>query len=146
MKNPTQPTRYFLILLVLTIFSFFVPIKIIPSPYNYLGVILILYGVVLNIWADQIFKREKTEIKYHRIPRKIVLSGPFRISRNPMYLGMFTILLGTSIMSKNIFSLIFSVIFVLIIGRKFISVEEKNMERIFGKEYLSYKKEVRRWL
>jgi protein-S-isoprenylcysteine O-methyltransferase Ste14 len=146
MKKPVQPPVCFMALLILILLSYFAPLKIIPSPYNYLGTILITSGMALNLWTDNLFKKAETNVKYHAKPGKLVVSGPFKISRNPMYLGMLLILLGTCILVQSVVSLISPVVFVLIIEKKFIPVEEKNMQESFGKKYSDYKKKVRRWI
>ena len=63
-----------------------------------------------------------------------------------MYLGMLAILLGTAIFLGSITVLIPPVVFIIIIERLFIPVEEKNLEKKFGNKYLEYKKRVRRWI
>jgi len=146
MEKCIQPPRYFIILLILIILTYFIPIKMIPHPYNRLGGILIFSGLILNLWADQLFKKAKTSVKYHQIPSYLILSGPFRISRNPMYLGMLLILFGVSILIQNPLSLIFPIAFFFIINYKFIPTEEKNMEKTFGRNYVEYKNKTRRWI
>ena len=148
MKKPIQPPTHFICLLILLIlFHFIFPIKkIIYSPYNYFGIPLILFGIIINLWADQLFKKIKTNVKHHKIPNKLIISGPFKISRNPMYLGMLSILLGVAIFQGSIIGFIFSIIFILIIEKKYIPLEEKNMKKTFGKNYLNYKQKVRKWV
>ena len=63
-----------------------------------------------------------------------------------MYLGMDLILWGTSILLSSLVTLIFPIIFIILIKRVFIEFEEKNLEKKFGKRYLDYKKKVRRWI
>ncbi len=146
MNKPTQPLKYFMILLLLSLLTYFISVKRIPSPYNYLGIILILFGIMINLWTDQLFKKAKTDVKYHKIPSKLITSGPFKISRNPMYLGMLIIIFGVAIILGNLIVFIFPIIFVIIIQKRFIPGEEKNMEKTFGKRYLEYKNEVRKWI
>ncbi len=141
----SQPPKYFMTLLVLSILSYFIQIKIIPKPYNYFGIVLILFGVIINLWTDRLFKKEKINVKYHKIPHKLITSGPFKISRNPMYLGMLAILLGIAILLQNLITFLFPIIFIIII-EKHISIEEKNLEKKFGKKYIKYKHKVRRWI
>ena len=148
MKNRILPPTYFILLLVLTIISHYVlPIKkIIYFPYNLLGVVLILFGIVLNIWADNMFKKRKTTVKPHEIPEYLEISGPFKISRHPMYLGMAAILLGTAVILGSLISFLFFIIFIIFMEALFVPVEEKNLEKAFGKKYSDYKKKVRRWV
>ncbi len=154
MKNYTKrrykimPTNYFIILLLLSIgFHFVLPIeKIIESPYIYFGVPFILFGIIMNIWTDRLFKKNKINVKPNKIPTSLIISGPFRISRHPMYLGMAFFLFGIAILLGSIITFIFPIIFIILMELTFIPLEEKNLELTFGKKYLDYKKKVRRWI
>lgn len=148
MKIKISPPAFFMIFLLLSIGSHFIfPVKkIIHPPYTYSGIIFIAAGVALNIWADVMFKKDKTTVKPHEEPTKLKTSGPFRISRHPMYLGMAMVLLGLAVVLGSLITFIFPAGFIIIADFVFISFEEKNLERIFGKEYFDYRQKVRRWL
>lgn len=148
MKNKILPPTDFIIFLLLSIILHFIfPIKrIVFSPYSYLGIVLIIFGIVMNIWSDSLFKKKKTTVKPYENPAVLEISGPFQISRHPMYLGMPAILLGVSLMLGSIIAFIFPFLFVIVMEIKFIRFEEKNLEKIFGKKYLEYRKKVRRWI
>ena len=148
MKNKILPPRYFIIFLLLTIgLHFILPIKkIIYIPYTYLGIILIIFGIVLNIWADALFKKIKTTVNPHEKPTSLETSGPFRISRHPMYLGMVAVLLGTAVFLGSLITFLFPIIFIILMEILFMPIEEKNLEKAFGTKYLDYKKKVRRWI
>ena len=134
-------------ILLSIILNFFFPIRrIIIQPYNYLGIILILFGLVIDVWAWVLFRRKKTTLNPYKIPSRLETKSIFKISRNPMYLGMDIILLGVSVLLGSLITFIFPIIFIILIEKLFINLEEKNLERKFGKEYLDYKKEVRRWI
>jgi protein-S-isoprenylcysteine O-methyltransferase Ste14 len=120
--------------------------KIIHSPYIYLGIIFIFFGCSINIWTDNLFKRSKTTVKPYDPPTALEVTGPFRISRHPMYLGMCAILLGEAIILGSVIAFLFPLIFVILVEVIFIPYEEKNLEKAFGGEYLDYKKKVRRWI
>lgn len=148
MKNKPLPPTYFLICLALVFGSHFIfPItKIIHTPYNWLGWLLVVFGIILNLWTDSIFKKAKTTVKPNEKPSTLIISGPFLISRHPMYLGMTAMLFGVSVFLGSITSFIFSVVFVILMQKFFISFEEKQMEKYFGNKYLEYKMRVRCWL
>ncbi len=148
MKNNLLPPRYFLICLALIIGAHFIfpVIKIVHPPYNLLGWILIFFGIVLNLGADKVFKKERTTVKPNEKPSKLIISGPFRISRHPMYLGMTAILLGASIFLGSAATFIFPFIFMVFMQNLFIPIEERNLEVVFGKKYVDYKNKVRRWI
>jgi protein-S-isoprenylcysteine O-methyltransferase Ste14 len=148
MNSKILPPTYFWVFLLLSVgLHFLLPVeKIIHPPFAYLGVVLIIFGIILNIWADNIFKKSQTTVKPYETPNSLVVSGPFRISRHPMYLGMVAILLGESILLGSLITLVSPIVFAAIMEVMFIPAEEENMESAFGKEYLDYKKKVRRWI
>jgi len=148
MKSKIMPPTVFLIFLLAQIgVHFVVPVmKVVTAPYRYLGIIPILFGIVLNIWADALFKKKATTVKPYEDPSKLEFSGPFRISRHPMYLGMAAILFGTAVALGSLTAFVVPMIYVIITDFIFIRFEEKNLERIFDSEYLKYKRKVRRWI
>ena len=143
-----MPTTFFMILLLLSIGCQFVfPIlRFLFPPYNYLGFGLVIFGIIINLWTDSIFKKMQTTVKPYKIPSFLVTSGPFKLSRHPMYLGMVSILLGTAISQGSLIPFVFPLIFIIIIEIKFIPLEENNLEKKFGHQYIDYKKNVRRWI
>ena len=143
-----MPPTYFIALLIISIgLHFILPItKLIYPPYNYSGVIVIIFGIVINLWTDSLFKKNKTTVKPHEMPNLILASGPFRISRHPMYLGMASILFGTAIIMGSLITFIFPIIFIILMEYLFIRMEEKNMEKKFGDKFLNHKKKIRRWI
>lgn len=148
MKKKIMPPTFFIILLLLSIvFHFVFPIfKFIFFPYIYLGIVLIIFGIIINLWTDSLFKKKQTRVKPHEIPNFFIANGPFKLSRNPMYLGMLSILLGTAIFLGSLSPFIFSIIFIIIMEKSFIPMEEKNLEKKFSNKYTDYKKRVRRWI
>jgi protein-S-isoprenylcysteine O-methyltransferase Ste14 len=148
MKSKFMPPTYFIVFLILIIaLSFIIPIMRFDFSYfKYLGILLIVIGIILNVWADNLFKKRKTTVKPYEKSNKLIVECPFKVSRHPMYLGMFLILFGVFILLGNLISLILVVIFIILMELLFIKYEEKNMGKNFGKEYLRYKKKVRRWI
>ena len=148
MKHKILPPTYFYSFLGLSIILRFIfPIKqVIFLPWSYLGSLPIIFGIYLNIWADRLFKQHKTTENPFKTPSSLVISGPFKISRHPMYLGLITILFGISLILGSIITFLFPILFFLLIDFLFIPYEEKNMEKIFKNEYKTYKKKVRRWI
>jgi protein-S-isoprenylcysteine O-methyltransferase Ste14 len=143
-----MPTKYFVVFLVLSIgLHFLYPIyKILYPPFTYFGFLLILIGIVFNLWTDQLFKKSNTTVKPFKDPTILFLSGPFRVSRHPMYLGMALILLGAALIHGTVITFLFPLLFIGIMESQFIPFEEQNLERIFGTEYINYMKKVRRWV
>jgi len=147
MKFRIMPQKLFVIFVIHIVVLHFIPSikRMVAPPYHYLGLLLIVFGSITTLLADQLFKKNKTEIKPYEDPITLVTSGPFRISRNPMYLGMSMILLGLTVFLGSWLMLVFPVSYIVIIEVFFIRTEERNLERVFSKPYLDYKKKVRRW-
>jgi len=146
-KKIMPPTYFFVLLVILVILHIIVPVsKIIPTPYNYFGILFIVFGCVINVITDNLFKHNKTTVKPHENPTSFITSGPFRISRHPMYLGMLSILLGVAILFGSLTAFIPCLIFIILMEIMFIPIEEKNLEKEFGNKYLEYKKRVGRWI
>ncbi len=110
------------------------------------GAIITLLGFSLIIWAASLFKKVGTEILPAGKPSVLVIKGPFFYTRNPMYVGMTAVLIGAAVWIGTLLSFLGPMLFVGIINATFIPYEEKKMERIFGKKYLKYKNQVRRWV
>lgn len=148
MKLKITPPDYIIILIILEIIlNYVLPIKkIIDYPYNFSGVLLIIIGIIPNLWVFSHFRRLNTPIRSYEFPKKLVNFGLFKISRNPLYLGMFLILLGEAILLGSIINFLIPIIFIILTDRLVIPEKERNLEKAFGKEYLKYKKQVRRWI
>ena len=117
-----------------------------PWPFNLLGIAAILAGIVLNLWSDQQLKSAKTTVKPDGWPSVLVTGGAFRLTRNPMYLGMALILAGTAITLGSLVALVCAALFVIAVERWFVRNEEKNASEAFGAAYAEYRGKVRRWL
>jgi protein-S-isoprenylcysteine O-methyltransferase Ste14 len=143
-----QPPAYFALYLVEAIVLHFIfPIvQIIPVPYTYLGILLIVAGLIINFWSDGIFKNIGTTVKPFEVPSELTVNGPFRYSRNPMYVGMVASLLGLAILLGSLVAFLAPVTIFITLNIIFIPFEEMVLEKTFGQKYLSYKSRVRRWL
>ena len=129
------------------ILHYIYPIKIIIfSPYNYLGLILVILGIYLNLHVHFTYKRLRNPIYVRRMPRVLITSGAFRFSRNPLYLGMVLILLGEAMLLTSAVTFILPIVLIILLSAFTIPIEERNLEKKFGKKYLDYKKKVRRWI
>lgn len=120
--------------------------KIVPYPWNLLGILPLLLGGYLNLIADAAFKREQTTVKPFEKSTSLVVTGAFQISRHPMYLGMVLILLGIAIISGTLTPLIVVAVFGILMELVFVRIEEKMLEDQFGATWVAYKKKVRKWV
>jgi protein-S-isoprenylcysteine O-methyltransferase Ste14 len=145
-KTTLLPPNFLLIYLVLAIILHFLfPMRIIPIPYPLLGILFIIAGLLINFWADNLFKKNKTTVKPNETPSSLIVSGPFSFSRHPMYLGFVFLLLGVAVLLNSLSSLLGPLMMFFTLEWKFIPFEEKEMEKTFGEKYLQYKKQIRRW-
>lgn len=107
---------------------------------------LIIGGLVLEFWASGLFQKAGTNVVPYRPATALVTEGPYRFSRNPMYVGFAITYLGLALGLESAIAvaLLLPCLFVMnwgVIGR-----EERYLEARFGKAYLDYKAKVRRWL
>lgn len=139
---------YFVILLVLSVLlNYLIPVPAFLSPPStYSGFLIIGIGIVLALWSRSLFLRNSTTLQPSEEPTVLVTSGPFRISRNPIYLGMAAILLGVAVFQGTLVTFVFPVLFMLLTGVLIIPGEEQMLEKLFGETYRAYKKRVRRWI
>lgn len=110
------------------------------------GYVLLALGIILPAWGAYIFRRRETNIIPYKSPDKMVMEGPFRFSRNPMYLGMLLVTIGVAVRLGSLESLIFVALFFTVANWWYIPFEEKKMKAVFGEAFDDYKSKVRRWL
>lgn len=148
MKTKIVPDAWFIIMLALSFaFHYLIPVgRIIPHPYHLTGIVFIVSGFALTLAANFIMIKNHTTNQPGETPDLLLTTGPFKISRNPVYLGMTIILTGVDVLLGSLPALIVPIIFVIIIDRLFIKAEEDLLKIRFGERYLDYKKMVRRWL
>ena len=91
-KPPFIALFYLLIAIVLDIFLS--SVKLIIFPYNLIGIFLIIIGVRIIFIATSLFKKKGTPKNPFQEPKVFVASGPYKFTRNPMYLGVTTVSLG----------------------------------------------------
>ncbi len=124
-------------------------LEIIHLPFKYsISVLILLVGTLILISPVFKFIKSKTTVnpvKFKKV-NKLVTSGIYKYSRNPMYLGMILIIISTSIYYLNYYSLVTPFIFYFWINRFQIKREEIFLTEKFGKEYLSYMSKTRRWI
>ena len=143
------PTTYFFIYLALLLILdwFFPGLPMIKPPYHFfIGLPLVFFGISFNLWAGRLFKEKKTTVKPFQRPSALVVEGPFRFTRHPMYLGFVSILLGLAFVLNNAVTLLLPMAMLMTMQILFVSREEQTLEEIFGDDYRHYKKRVRRWL
>ncbi len=92
------------------------------------------------------FVRAHTTIIPHARPNALVTSGPYRLSRNPMYIGLTCIYLGLTVLANTVWPLPFLLLPLWVLQTRVIPYEEQMLTDTFGGEYTAYTARVRRWL
>ena len=147
-KLKIPPPILVIILITSTYFSSD-KLDLISIPYRTLFSIVILsIGILVIINPVVKFIKSKTTVNpvEFKNVEKLVTSGIYKYSRNPMYLGMIMIIISTTVYYLNFYSLLTPFIFYFWINRFQIKREEVFLEEKFGQEYLSYKTKTRRWI
>ena len=137
------------ILFAIMIFYFSDNFAYIDLPFKiYISIFFIVLGFIVTFSSARNFKKKDTTVNPMKPNEtsKLVTDGFFKITRNPMYLGMLLFLLGLSIYNGLIVGLIFLPLFVGYITFFQIIPEESAMIEIFGEDYKAYMKKVRRWI
>jgi protein-S-isoprenylcysteine O-methyltransferase Ste14 len=124
------------------------PLPFIPAavPSVWLGAPVFAVALVLFGWAIVTMVRAGTNVSSKRPTTIIVDSGPFRFTRNPIYVGMMLGLIGLAIALDNLWLLLLLVPFALLIRYAVVAREEADLKRQFGDVYRAYCSRVRRWL
>ncbi len=117
-----------------------------PAPLSWLGFVPALLGVAMILAAARRFERAGTTIKPFRRSSSLVREGPYRFTRNPMYLGMVLVLLGVALGLGSVTPFLVLPVFVVLIQRRFVRAEEALLAEVFGADYDAYRRQVRRWI
>jgi protein-S-isoprenylcysteine O-methyltransferase Ste14 len=110
-----------------------------------LGVACVCLGLV-GFPAVLAFHRARTSPNPFRPSSALVTTGPFRFSRNPMYVGVTLLYVGVAIWVNTVWPLLFLPVILIVMHYGVVVREEAYLERIFGDEYRQYARRVRRWL
>ena len=150
MKNFSKiPPPVVVLILVISTFFSSKKIDLIHIPFQtLLSIFILCIGILILINPVLKFKKSKTTInpiKFKKVNR-LVTSGIYKYTRNPMYVGMNSFLLGLMLILKNPLNILFLIIFFFVVRNMFVLKEEVQMEETFGEDYLTYKRKVRRWL
>ncbi len=111
-----------------------------------LGWSAVVLGLALFAWTMWTFVRHRTTVNPYAGASALCTSGPFRFSRNPIYLGDWFILLGVSLLLGTVWPLLFAPLIWAMLRFGVIRHEEAHLEARFGDDYRVYKTRVRRWI
>lgn len=110
-----------------------------------LGALLACAGIALMFWALATFRAHATSVVPHQMPKRMITTGPFAFSRNPIYLGDAMVLAGAILWWGHWLALVLIPTFVLVIQRRFIAPEEGRLKESFGADFQKYAEKTRKW-
>ncbi|MDH4413684.1 MAG: isoprenylcysteine carboxylmethyltransferase family protein [Rhizobium sp.] len=150
LRYPWPPILYLTSILIAMLAGRIAALAPMPSPNPLLlpaiGLAIGLLALSLDIWAVRTLIERQTPVLDSGCARHLVTCGPFRFSRNPIYLAytLFTLALG--LMSGN--SWFFAAALISVTATRLIAIpsEERHLEARFGFDYESYRKRTRRWI
>lgn len=119
-----------------------------PTPARYWtgSIVIIVSLLTFGLWSVVKFRQSgQSELPWTPTP-EIIVAGPYRLTRNPMYLQMVLICIGFGIILSNVWIFALTPICMLLLYQFAIKPEEAYLERKFGESYLRYKRSVRRWI
>ncbi len=122
--------------------------QLITSPWNKIGFAIIAGALLLDLSSLLLFFKRKTTPNPFSPGNasKLVTSGMYRFTRNPMYVGLAIVLIGWAVYLGSLSPFLLIPVFIVVLTVQQIIPEEEILEGLFGQEYLDYKKVVRRWL
>jgi protein-S-isoprenylcysteine O-methyltransferase Ste14 len=122
------------------------PLPILPYPAPFwAGLTLVVLGIALGFWGQRTMRVAGTNVHPSRPTTAIVSSGPFRYSRNPLYLALNSVFIGLSLAVNTWWGFVTLVPLVVVMHYGVILREERYLEGKFGESYRSYKNRVRRY-
>lgn len=141
------PIAVLLSIVCMILLDKWLPIQhVLLPPWTDVGIVFILIGLYTVFSTSRLIKNLDTEIHTFKNPRLLITTNLFAFSRNPIYLGFTSLLLGIAICLGSLSPFLLAVNFFCLANFWYIPFEEKKMESTFGDKYNNYKKKVRRWL
>ena len=140
------PAIYLTTIVTGLVLHFARPIPFVPSLAMPLGALVAVFAATLFIWSIRTFNSAGTPVPGNRPTTAIVKVGPYRFSRNPIYLAFSLFQSGIALAVNDAWILVTLLPAILVMSFVVIPREERYLEARFGEEYARYKASVRRWL
>ena len=142
------PLALLLAILIGLLLDWFLPATFVPFIIRrgWAGGTIVLLALALAAWAIIAMTRAGSSVPTNEPTTAIVEQGPYRFSRNPIYLAMFLLQIGLAVWIDTLWLLAALAIFAIVIRVGVVAREEAYLERKFGDTYRAYRSRVRRWL
>lgn len=146
-QNVHPPVLLLIHILAAFLLKWLLPLPFgLPGSLEWAGYLLVLAGLGLAFSAVNQFVKAHTTLDPHGSVSVLVVEGPYRFSRNPIYLGFICVLVGLPFVLGNYWGAVLSPLLMLSMSRLVIQHEEAYLEKKFGERYAGYRSRVRRWL
>jgi protein-S-isoprenylcysteine O-methyltransferase Ste14 len=125
-----------------------IPLAYLPESWLRVGagVLLVLSAFGMMTWATKTMQEQGTAVPVDEPTTSIIDTGPFGVSRNPIYVGLLMLQLGVGIWANSGWLFAIALLSFIALNVGVIAKEETYLERLFGEPYVEYKSRVRRWL
>ena len=143
------PVIFGIILVAGLLLHRYFPVGFMPDSKQLLRIIgdtMFIVSGIISVPTIIMMMRNKTALNPHKETTALVTNGFFKLSRNPLYLGLLLIYCGIAVRLNSLWILCLLPLLFVALDRGVVRREEEYLERIFGEEYLEYKSNVRRWL
>lgn len=141
------PLLYVAVFLLAAVLQGVLPLPGIPGLTGRIaGLFFLAVGAALILWSVGLFRRTRTSVIPVRPTTVLVIDGPYRFTRNPMYLGLLSVYLGGALVQQLLWAVLLLPMVIVMVQQLVIRKEEQYLARKFGHEYARYKTQVRRWL
>jgi protein-S-isoprenylcysteine O-methyltransferase Ste14 len=145
-RSPWMPPRFFLLFGVLGVAVHFALGGPMWLRLPWLGAALLVAGAGLAVWGERTFAAAGTTIKPFERTYRLVDSGPFRFTRNPMYLSLVAMLAGAALALGTPAPWLAALALAGVLHFRFIRNEERALAASLGEPYEQYRRRVRRWI
>ncbi|MCO5065507.1 MAG: isoprenylcysteine carboxylmethyltransferase family protein [Rhizobiaceae bacterium] len=149
-RIPWPPLIYIAAVAAAVVADWLYPLPWIGSPLAdflfAIGGICIAGALALDFSAMSAMRKAKTPIMPTSSAQHLLTTGAFGLSRNPIYLGNTTLMIGIGLLSQSLWFILFGIVAAFATQKLAIEREEKHLNQRFGKKYVDYTKRVRRWI
>lgn len=141
------PALWFVALAGMVLLHLVLPLgRWLSPPWTWLGLLPLGVGIGLVLGVALLFSRRGTTIKPFEESSVLLTEGPYRYTRNPIYVGMVLVLTGVALLLGTRTPALMIPLFMWMITNQFIVAEEVMLEERFGEAYTEYRRRVRRWI
>ncbi len=146
-KNIHPPFVALFYIVVTMVLQRFIPVPfVVPASLKTAGLALTFLGFMLGVGAFIEFRKARTTLDPHGSVKALVTGGIYRITRNPIYLGFFLMVVGFPLNSGSLWGIVAAPFYATTMSRLVIEKEEAYLEKKFKEQYTGYRLRVRRWI